>query len=71
MVPASWPRLMSGGRTSEPGWTIWFGLLATVGVVAGLTGWQLTESSQALIVLRDQGTYLQTGLLDRPARLPA
>jgi hypothetical protein len=61
VVPASWPRLISGGRTSEPSWTIWFGLLATVGVVAGLTGWQLTESSQALIVLRDQGTYLQTG----------
>jgi hypothetical protein len=61
VVPASWPRLMSGGRKSEPGWTLWFGLLATVGVVAGLTGWQLTESTQAVIVLRDQGTYLQTG----------
>jgi hypothetical protein len=61
VVPASWPRLMSGGRKSEPGWTLWFGLLATVAVVAGLTGWQLTESSQAVIVLRDQGTYLQTG----------
>ncbi|HTA07106.1 MAG TPA: hypothetical protein VK836_01235 [Streptosporangiaceae bacterium] len=60
VVPASWPRLMSG-RTTEPGWTLWFGLLATVAVVAGLTGWQLTESSQAVIVLRDQGTYLQTG----------
>jgi hypothetical protein len=61
VVPASWPRLMSGGRKSEPGWTLWFGLLATVAVVAGITGWQLTESTQAVIVLRDQGTYLQTG----------
>jgi hypothetical protein len=61
VVPASWPRLMSGSRKSEPGWTMWFGLLATVAVVAGLTGWQLSESSQAIIVLRDQGTYLQTG----------
>ena len=61
VVPASWPRLMSDAQESEPGWTTWFGLLATVVVVAGLTGWQLTESSQALIVLRDHGTYLQTG----------
>ncbi len=61
VVPASWPRLMSNVRTREPGWAIWFGLLATVLVVAGLTAWQLTESSSALIVVRDQGTYLQTG----------
>jgi hypothetical protein len=61
VVPARWPRLMSRARPSEPGWTIWFGLLATVAVVAGLTGWQLTESSQALIVLRDPGTFLQAG----------
>jgi hypothetical protein len=61
VVPASWPRLMSSGRTGEPGWAIWFGLLATVVVVAGLTGWQLTESSSALIVVRDQGTYIQAG----------
>jgi hypothetical protein len=61
VVPASWPRLMSRGRNSEPGWAMWFGLLATVVVVAGLTGWQLTDSSQTLIVVRDQGTYLQTG----------
>jgi hypothetical protein len=61
VVPASWPRLLSGVRKSEPGWITWFGLLATVAVVAGLTGWQLTEGSEALIVLRDPGTYLQTG----------
>jgi hypothetical protein len=61
VVPASWPRLMSSARTGESAWAIWFGLLATVVVVAGLTGWQLTESSSALIVVRDQGTYLQTG----------
>ncbi len=46
------------GRT---GWTVWFGLLATVAIVAGLTGWQLTERSEALIVLRDPGAYLQAG----------
>ncbi len=61
VVPASWPRLISSARKAEPGWVTWFGLLATVLVVAGLTGWQLTESSSALIVTRDQGTYLQTG----------
>ena len=61
VVPAGWPRLLPAGRATEPGWTRWFGLLATVAVVAGLTVWQLTESSQALIVVRDPGTYLQTG----------
>jgi hypothetical protein len=61
VVPASWPRLVPGVHGNEPGWTTWFGLLATVVVVAGITGWQLTESSQALIVVRDQGVYLQTG----------
>jgi len=59
VVPASWPRLLSAGRTREAGWTAWFGLLATVAIVAGLTGWQLTEGSQALVVLRDPGTYTQ------------
>ena len=62
VVPASWPRLTSTARGSgEAGWTTWFGLLATVAVVAGLTAWQLTEGSAALIVLRDPGTYLQSG----------
>jgi len=61
VVPAGSPRLLPAGRTREPGWTRWFGLLATVAIVAGLTAWQLTESSQALIVVRDPGTYLQTG----------
>ena len=61
VVPASWPRLFSGGRTVEPGWATWFGLLATVAVVAGITAWQLTEGSDALIVLRSSGTYLQAG----------
>jgi hypothetical protein len=32
-----------------------------VALVAGLTTWQVIESSQALIVVRDPGTYLQTG----------
>jgi hypothetical protein len=61
VVPARWPRLLSGGRSVEPGWATWFGLLATVAVVAGLTAWQLSERSEALIVLRDAGTYLQAG----------
>jgi len=61
VVPASWPRLISGSRSVEPGWRIWFGLLATVVVVAALTAWQLADSSSALIVTRDQGTYFQTG----------
>jgi hypothetical protein len=59
-VPAAWPRLGSRGRVA-PGWTAWFGLLATVAVVAGLTAWQLRESSESVIVVRDAGTYLQAG----------
>ena len=61
VVPAGWPRLLPAGRATEPGWTRWFGLLATVALVAGLTTWQLIDNSQALIVVRDPGTYLQTG----------
>jgi len=61
VVPATWPRLLPSARPREPGWVTWFGLLATVAVVAGLTGWQLAESSQALVVIRDPGVYLQTG----------
>jgi hypothetical protein len=61
VVPAAWPRLLPARRRAEPGWATWFGLLATVAVVAGLTGWQLRYGSAALIVVRDQGTYLQTG----------
>jgi hypothetical protein len=61
VVPASWPRLTSSARGSEADWATWFGLLATVAVVAGLTAWQLTEGSEALIVVRDPGTYLQAG----------
>ncbi|HSR83813.1 MAG TPA: hypothetical protein VLM11_06480 [Streptosporangiaceae bacterium] len=61
VVPASWPRLLSTARAAEPGWLTWFGLLATVVVVAALTAWQLSESSAAVIVARDQGTYFQTG----------
>jgi hypothetical protein len=60
VVPASWPRLLSAGRTHAPGWAVWSGLLATVGIVAGLMGWQLAEASQPLIVLRDPGTFIQT-----------
>lgn len=61
VVPAGWPRLFPASAKTEPGWTRWFGLLATVALAAGLTTWQVIESSQALIVVRDPGTYLQTG----------
>lgn len=61
VVPATWPRLVPRGRTAEAGWTTWFGLLATVAVVAGLISWQLAEGSEALIVVRDPGTLLQAG----------
>jgi hypothetical protein len=61
VVPAGWPRLLPARRAAEPSWATWFGLLATVAIVAGLTGWQLKYGSEALIVARDQGTYLQTG----------
>jgi hypothetical protein len=58
LVPSSWPRPVRG---EERGWVTWFGLLATVAVLAGLTAWQLAESSGSVVVLRDPGTYLQTG----------
>jgi hypothetical protein len=61
VVPAGWPRLLPAGRAGERTWATWFGLLATVAIVAALTGWQLRYGSQALIVVRDPGTYLQTG----------
>jgi hypothetical protein len=61
VMPAAWPRLLPANRTAEPAGATWFGLLATVVIVAGLTGWQLTKSSQALIVVRDPGVYLQAG----------
>ncbi len=61
IVPVSWPRLMPRGTSAEREWTTWFGLLATVAVIAGLIAWQLAESSEALIVVRDPGTYLQAG----------
>lgn len=61
LVPSSWPRSAFGASGSGRGWATWFGLLATVAVVAGLTAWQLSESSDSLVVLRDPGTYLQTG----------
>jgi hypothetical protein len=61
VVPGAWPRILPVRRTAEPTWVTWFGLLATVAVAAALTGWQLRYSSEALIVVRDPGTYLQAG----------
>jgi hypothetical protein len=60
-IPSAWPRLRSRAGNQDPGWTTWFGLLGTVAVVVGLAAWQLRESSESLIVLRDPGTYLQAG----------
>lgn len=60
-VPSSWPRLRAYGSSGGRTWAAWFGLLATVAVIVGLVAWQLRESSEALIVARDSGTYLQTG----------
>jgi hypothetical protein len=59
-VPATWPRSGAAG-TSPRAWAAWFGLLATVAVVAGLVAWQIREASESVIVLRDAGTYLQAG----------
>jgi hypothetical protein len=58
LVPSGWPRPV---QKEGLGWVAWFGLLATVAVVAGVTAWQLKESSGSVVVLRDPGTYLQTG----------
>ncbi len=60
-VPVSWPQLRTYSTIKGRTWAAWFGLLATVAVVVGLIAWQLRESSEALIVARDPGTYLQTG----------
>jgi hypothetical protein len=61
-VPARWPVLLPGGRTGVMAdWPTWLGLLGTVAVVAALVGWQLGEGAQALIVVRDPGTYFQAG----------
>jgi hypothetical protein len=60
-VPARWPRPGSARAKPVRAWTAWFGLLGTVAVVAGLIAWQIHESSESLIVLRDAGTYLQAG----------
>jgi hypothetical protein len=60
VVPSRWPRLIPG-RSGDRGWASWFGLLATVAVAAGFAAWQLVEHSESVIVLRDQGAYLQAG----------
>jgi hypothetical protein len=59
-VPVTWPRIGGAGKPA-PAWAAWFGLLATVAVVAGLIGWQIREASESVIVLRSAGTYLQAG----------
>jgi hypothetical protein len=78
VVPASGPRPSAREQPAQRGWISWFGLLGTVAVVAGLIAWQLRESSQSIIVVRDAGTYLQAaywiaqhGLLAIPKQLAA
>jgi hypothetical protein len=60
-VPVRWPRPGAARGRPVSASTMWFGLLGTVAVVAGLIAWQIHESSESLIVLRDAGTYLQAG----------
>jgi hypothetical protein len=60
-VPVRWPRPGSDKGKPVRASSAWFGLLGTVAVVAGLVAWQIHESSESLIVLRDAGTYLQAG----------
>jgi len=63
VVPSAWPRLIQGRRDHkrDSGWASWFGLMATVAVAAGFAAWQFVEHSESVVVLRDQGVYLQTG----------
>jgi hypothetical protein len=77
-MPADWPRRAVAGQRQARSWTSWFGLLGTVAVVGGLIAWQLRESSESVIVVRDAGTYLQAaywiaqhGLLPIPQQLAA
>jgi hypothetical protein len=60
VVPSRWPRVIPG-RARDRGWASWFGLMATVAVAAGFAAWQLVEHSESVIVIRDQGAYLQAG----------
>jgi hypothetical protein len=60
VVPSRWPRLIPG-PARDRSWASWFGLLTTVAVAAGFAAWQLVEHSESVIVLRDQGAYLQSG----------
>jgi hypothetical protein len=60
VVPSRWPRLIPG-RAKDRSLASWFGLLATVAVATAFVAWALIEHSEPVIVLRDQGGYLQTG----------
>jgi hypothetical protein len=59
-VPGRWPRMVPG-RARDRAWRSWFGLMATVAVAAGSAAWALVEHSESVVVLRDQGAYLQGG----------
>jgi hypothetical protein len=59
-VPVSWPRALSGGRREHRN-DAWYGLAGTVAVAVGFATWQFIFSSESVIVLGDQGAYLQTG----------
>ena len=59
-VPSRWP--MSAQASGETGARapLW-SLLATVAVAAGFIAWQIVMKTQAVIVTRDPGVYLQYG----------
>jgi hypothetical protein len=59
-VPSRWPRVI-GGQARDRAWLSWLGLMGTVAVAAAFAAWQLAEHSEAVIVLRSQGSYLQAG----------
>jgi hypothetical protein len=59
-VPSGWPRALPGLRR-ERARDMWYGLAGTIVVAVGFTIWQLIFRSEAVIVLRDSGAYVQAG----------
>jgi hypothetical protein len=59
-VPGRWPMSAQASKGLGPPAPLW-SLLATVAVAAGFIAWQIVMKSQAVIVTRDPGVYLQFG----------
>ncbi len=59
-VPACWPMSAQGRQGLGAPAPLW-SLLATAAVAGGFIAWQILMKSQALIVTRDPGVYLQFG----------